>query len=107
MPMDTSASSGWPARLAGLAGFSRDASIEWPSAASFATPKCDLNMPVQAVALVLGEHADLPDPAVDQVGQREVDQPVQAAERNRRLGPLRRPRRQPPPRRARQDNAKN
>ena len=72
-----------------------------------AQPPGGRQMPVQAVALVLGEHADPADPAVDQVGQREIHQPVQAAERNGRLGPLRGQRREPPPRRARQDDAKN
>jgi hypothetical protein len=43
---------------------------------------------VQAVALVLGEHADLEDAAVGQVGQGEVDQPVETPERDRRLGPV-------------------
>jgi len=47
------------------------------------------DVPVQAVALVLGQHADAPDPAVDQVGQREIHHPIQTAERNRRLGPVR------------------
>jgi hypothetical protein len=46
------------------------------------------DVPVQAVALVLGQHADLADPAVGQVGQREVDQPVHPAERHGRLGPV-------------------
>jgi hypothetical protein len=44
------------------------------------------DVPVQAVALVLGQYAHLPDPAVGQVRQREVDQPVQSAERDRGLG---------------------
>jgi glucokinase len=37
---------------------------------------------VQAVALVLGEDGDPEDAGVDEVGQREVDQPVQAPERH-------------------------
>jgi hypothetical protein len=65
------------------------------------------DVPVQAVALVLGEHADLPDARVDQVGQREVDQPVEPAERHRRLGPVIGQRRQPPPRRPREHQAEN
>ena len=52
------------------------------------------DVPVQAVALVLGEHADLPDAAVRQVGQREVDQPVHTAERHGGLGPVRGQRRE-------------
>ena len=47
------------------------------------------DVPVQAVALVLGEHADLADAAVGQVGQREVDQPVETAERDGRFRPVR------------------
>ena len=46
------------------------------------------DVPVQAVALVLREHADPRNAGVDQVGQCEVDQPVQAAERHRRFGPV-------------------
>ena len=44
---------------------------------------------VQAVALVLGQHADLADTAVGQVGQREIDQPVHTAERDSGFGPVR------------------
>ena len=40
------------------------------------------DVPVQAVALVLREHVDPMDAAVDQIGHREIDQPVRAAERN-------------------------
>jgi len=47
------------------------------------------DMPVQAVALVLGQDADLANAGVGQVGQREVDQPVQAAERDGWLRPVR------------------
>jgi hypothetical protein len=43
---------------------------------------------VQAVALVLGEHRDPEHPGVDEVRQREVDQPIQPAERDGRLGPV-------------------
>ena len=46
------------------------------------------DVPVERVRLVLGEHADPVQPGVDQVGQHEVDQPVVAAERHRRLGPV-------------------
>ncbi len=46
-------------------------------------------MPVQAVALVLGEHADPADTPIDQVGQRKIHQPVQAAEGNSCFGPVR------------------
>jgi hypothetical protein len=44
------------------------------------------NVPVQAVALVLGQHGDPAVAAVDQVGQREVDQPVVAGKRHGGLG---------------------
>ena len=43
---------------------------------------------VEAVALVLRQHDDLAIAAVDQVGQDEVDQAVDPAERDRRLGPV-------------------
>src|SRR5579871_1348607 len=42
-------------------------------------------MPVEAVALVLGEDGDPEDAAVHEVREREVDQPVVAAERHGRL----------------------
>ena len=50
---------------------------------------------VEAVRLVLRQHDDLEVAGVDDVGQREVDQPVDAAERHRRLGPVGRQRHQP------------
>ena len=55
------------------------------------------DVPVEAVRLVLGEHDDLEVAGVDDVGQREVDQPVDASERDRRLGAVRRERHQPLP----------
>jgi hypothetical protein len=42
------------------------------------------------VRLVLRQHDDLGQTGVDQVGQREVDEPVLPAERHRGLGPVRR-----------------
>ena len=45
-------------------------------------PPGGAQVPVQAVALVLGQHADPPPARVGQVGQREVNYPVQAAERD-------------------------
>jgi hypothetical protein len=62
-------------------------------------------MLVQAVTLVLCEHVDLADPAVDQVGQREIDQPVEAAEGHGCFGPLCSQRRESLPLSARQDNS--
>ena len=44
------------------------------------------DVPVEAVALVLRQDGDAQEAAVDEVREREVDQPVVAAERNRRLG---------------------
>jgi len=44
------------------------------------------DVPVQRMRLVLGQHADPQIPTIDQIGQNEVDQPVVAAERDRRLG---------------------
>ncbi len=46
------------------------------------------DVPVEAVRLVLREHDDLQEARVHDVGQGEVDQPVDAAERHRRLGPV-------------------
>ena len=50
---------------------------------------------VEAVRLVLRQHDDLEVAGVDDVGQREVDQPVDAGERHRRLGPVGGQRHQP------------
>jgi hypothetical protein len=65
------------------------------------------DVPVEAVALVLGEHRDLPDLGVHQVGQDEVDEPVVAAEGHRRLGPVLRQGGQPLALTAGQDDAEN
>src|SRR4051794_15819484 len=50
-------------------------------------------MAVEAVALVLREDDDLAQARVDEVRQREVDEPVVAAERDGGLGAVRRQRR--------------
>ena len=65
------------------------------------------DVPVEAVALVLGEHADLPDAGVDQVGQREVHQPVQAAERDGGFRPVLGQGREPLARRARENDTQD
>ena len=70
-------------------------------------PPGQADVPVQAVALVLGQHADPQDAGVDQVGQREVNQPVEAAERNGGLRPVVGERRQPLSRAARQHDAED
>ena len=62
---------------------------------------------VQAVALVLGQHVDVLQPAVDQVGQHEVHHPVHPAEGDRGCGPARRQRPQAGARPARQDQAQD
>ena len=54
-------------------------------------------MAVEAVALVLREDGDPAELAVDEIREREVDEPVVAAERNRRLGAIRRKRPEPLP----------
>ena len=53
------------------------------------------DVPVEAVRLVLREHDDLQVAGVDDVGEREVDQPVDPGERHRRLRPVGRQRHQP------------
>ena len=53
------------------------------------------DVPVERVRLVLRQHRALQVAGVDEVRQREVDQPVAAAERHRRLGPVERQRHQP------------
>ena len=45
-----------------------------------------LQMPQQAVRLVLSEHADPPHPRVHAVGEHEIDDPELAAEMDGRLG---------------------
>ena len=62
------------------------------------------DVPVQAVALVLGQHADAPDSRVDEIGEREVDKPVQASERHGGLGTVIGQRRQSLPGSASEDN---
>ncbi len=52
-------------------------------------------MPVEAHRLVLREHQDLAQAAVEAVGEREIDDPISPAERDRRLGPVARQRLQP------------
>ncbi len=47
------------------------------------------DVPVEAVRLVLREHDDLAEPRVDEIRDREVDQPVLSAERNGGLGAVR------------------
>ena len=51
-------------------------------------------MAVEAVALVLRQHGDLEIAGVDEVREREVDEPVVAAERHRGLGAVERQRQQ-------------
>jgi hypothetical protein len=62
------------------------------------------DMPVEAMALVLGQYADVLYSPVDQVGQGEIHDPVDTAERDGRLGPVRGQRSQPVPGSARQDD---
>jgi len=53
------------------------------------------DMAVQAVRLVLREHDDLEVTGVHDVGEREVDEAIDPAERHRRLGAVARQRHQP------------
>src|SRR5262249_55137518 len=62
-------------------------------------------VPVQQRAVVRCEHEDVPAAAIDQVGKREVDEPVPAAERYGRLGPVVGERCQPAARTAGQHDA--
>jgi hypothetical protein len=48
----------------------------------------EIQVAVEAAGLVLREQEQLPQPAVEAVGEGEVDDPVGAAERHRRLGPV-------------------
>ena len=72
-----------------------------------AHPPGQADVPVQAVALVLGQHGDPQGARVGQVGQCEVDQPVQAAEGDGGLGPVVGQRGQPGSRPARQHDAED
>jgi hypothetical protein len=45
-------------------------------------------MHIQRMALVLGQHDDAPLATVHEVGQRKINQPVMASERDGRLGPI-------------------
>ena len=65
------------------------------------------DVPVQRMRLVLGQHADPQIPGVDEIGQHEIDEPVGAAERNRRLGPVGGQRVQPLALPAGEDNAQH
>ena len=61
---------------------------------------------VEAVALVLRQDGDPQEAAVDEVREREVDQPVVAAERNGRLGAVGRERPEPLALAARQNRSR-
>ena len=65
------------------------------------------NVAIQRMRLVLGEHADTQVSRIHQIGQHEVDQPVGAAERNRRFGAVGRQWVEPLALPARQDDAKD
>ena len=52
-------------------------------------------MEIEAVAFVLGQHHDLQEPGVHQVGEGKVDQAVVTGERHGGLGPVERERHQP------------
>jgi len=47
-----------------------------------------IEVPVQARRLVLRQHQDLAQVGIDAVREREVDDPVNAPQRDRRLGPV-------------------
>ena len=55
----------------------------------------EVDVPVEAHRLVLGEHEVLPHAAVEAVREREVDDPIGPAERNGRFRPIPRERLQP------------
>jgi PAS domain-containing protein len=63
------------------------------------------DVPIQAVALVLGQHGDAPVTAVDQVRQREIDEAKRAAERDRGLRAVSRQRGEAMALSARQDHS--
>ena len=65
------------------------------------------DVPVERVRLVLREHDDPQVAAVDDVGEREVDQPVDPCERHRRLRPVCGQRHQPLALATRQDDGQD
>ena len=70
-------------------------------------PPGDRDVPVQRVRLVLRQHGAPQVAGVDEVRQREVDEPVAAAERDGRLRPVERERHQPLALAAREHDPKN
>ena len=67
----------------------------------------DAEVAVESAGLVLGQHEDAAEVAVDAVGQGEVDDAVQAAERHGRLGPVARQRLQARPLSPRKDDGED
>ena len=65
------------------------------------------DVPVEAVALVLRQNDDPAEARVDEIREREVDQPVVAAEGHRRLRPVGGQRREPLALTARQDDGED
>jgi hypothetical protein len=55
----------------------------------------DANVPVERMGFVLDQYRDFAQPRVEAIAQREVDDPVFSAERDRRLRTMRRQRKQP------------
>ena len=51
-----------------------------------------VDVPVETHRLVLGQHEDLAQPTIQAVGEGKVDDPISAAKRHRRLGPVSRER---------------
>ena len=54
--------------------------------ARFQKPPATLDVPDQALRLVLCQHGDAPNPRIDAIAEREVDDLQLAGERHRRLG---------------------
>ena len=68
---------------------------EFAQLAAKVIPPAQRDVPIEAHRLVLREHHDPPHAAVETVREREVDDPVNAAKRHRRLRPVARQRPQP------------
>ena len=60
-------------------------------------PPAERDVPVEAHRLVLREHQNPPQAAVEAVREREIDDAVDAAKRHGRLGPIARQRPEPRP----------
>ncbi len=70
----------------------RDDIDEFAQFAAKEMPPADIDMPIEAHGFVLRQHQHLPQPAVEAVRQRKVDDAISSPERHSRLGSIARQR---------------